>query len=72
MVVENNEILDEIIKMFEPYLSFEEEVVSKIDLKSTHLPKEAVIIPNFNLGFNVKVEDVYVDMDLRVKKMSGF
>ena len=47
-------------------------MASQFDLKETTLPQVPIVIPNFNLGFSVKVEEVYVDIDLRVKKLLGF
>ena len=57
---------------FEKYLVFDIEVNDKFDLKEALLPNEPVVISNFNQGFAVKIEEVYVDLDLRVKKMAGF
>lgn len=56
IVLENNDYLDFILETVEKYLSFDIEVLSKFDLKETVLPQAPITIPNFNLGFSVKVE----------------
>lgn len=46
-------------------------MVTSYNLHETNLPEKAVT-PNFNLGFAVKVEEVFGNVDLRVKKLAGF